>query len=146
MVVRVFDEERANACDSLLTKLIQDERQYDNSIDKNFIVKDYFKNVIKNQDNILLCYEEYKILKGYIYLKLTTADNKKGYLIDGLYVEETYRDNGIASKLIESALDMLKDNNVDFIDINVLAQNQKAINLYKKFGFSEFKINYRKNL
>ena len=100
MVVRVFDEERANICDSLLTKLIQDERQYNSSIDKNFIVKDYFKNVIKNKDNILLCYEDEKIIKGYIYLKLITSDNMRGYLIDGLYVEEDYRNNGIATKLI----------------------------------------------
>ena len=58
MIIRVLDEERANACDILLTKLIQDERKYDNSINENFVVKDYFKNVIKDENNILLCYEE----------------------------------------------------------------------------------------
>lgn len=144
MIDRVFDEERANACDILLTKLIQDERKYDNLIDKDFIVKDYFKNIVKNEDNILFCYEENNTIKGYIYLKFVNNDEKKGYLIDGLYVEEEYRKNGIASKLIEHALTVIK--NIDFIDINVMAHNIDAINLYKKFGFNEFKISLRKNI
>ena len=146
MVYRVFDEERASICDNLLTELIQDERQYDNSINKDFVVKDYFKNILKNKDNILLCYEEDNTIKGYIYLKQVVNDNSKCYLIDGLYVDTKYRNNGIASELIESALNELKDKNADFIDINVLSQNKSAINLYKKFGFNEFKIKYRKEL
>ena len=57
MIIRVFDDKRAEVCDGLLTKLIQDERQYNKFIDEKFIVKDYFKNVIKDDNNILLCYE-----------------------------------------------------------------------------------------
>lgn len=146
MVIRVLNEERANMCDELLTKLIQDEKQYDNSIDDNYIVKDYFKNVIKNEDNILLCYEENEIIKGYIYLKLIDNDNQKCYLIDGLYVDNEYRNNGIATKLIENALNEIKNTNVDVVDINVMAHNNVAINLYKHFGFNEFRINLRKNI
>lgn len=144
MIIRVLDEERASTCDILLTKLIQDERQYDNSIDKDFVVNNYFKNIIKNENNILLCYEEDNIIKGYIYLKPVNNDNQNGYLIDGLYVDIAYRNNGIATKLIDSALTIIKD--VDFIDINVMSQNIDAINLYKKFGFNEFKISLRKNI
>ena len=146
MIIRVFDEERANICDNLLTKLIQDERQYDNSIDDSFVVKDYFKNVIKNKNNILLCYEEDTIIKGYIFFKIINTNNNNGYLIDGLYVIEEYRNNGIATKLLESGLNILNDTNVKFIDINVLSNNKSAINLYKKFGFNEFKISFRKDL
>ena len=146
MIIRVIDEKRANDCDNLLTKLIQDEKQYDTYIDENFIVKDYFNNVIKNDDNILLCYEENKKIKGYIYLKPIDDENKKGYLIDGLYVDTEYRNKGIATKLIESALDIIKKSDAEFIDINVMAGNKKAINLYKHFGFDVFKINFRKSL
>ena len=144
MIIRVLDEERASTCDMLLTKLIQDEIQYDNSIDKDFVVNNYFKNTIKNENNILLCYEEDNIIKGYIYLKPVNNDNQNGYLIDGLYVDIAYRNNGIATKLIDNALTIIKD--VDFIDINVMSQNIDAINLYKKFGFNEFKISLRKNI
>ena len=77
-------------------------------------------------------------------MKPVNSDNARGYLIDGLYVEEEYRKNGIATKLIENALTIVKD--VDFIDINVMAHNKDAINLYKKFGFNEFKISLRNRI
>ena len=146
MIVRVLDVERANICDNLLTKLIQDERQYNNSIDKDFVVKNYFQNVIKNENNILLCYEEDVMIKGYIFLKSIEDNNRKGYLIDGLYVNERDRNKGIATKLIESALNMIKDKNVYFVDINVMVNNSVAINLYKSFGFNEFEVTFRKDI
>ena len=47
MIKQVFDEEEANYCDKLLTKLIREESLHDNVIFIDFIVNDYFKNVIK---------------------------------------------------------------------------------------------------
>ena len=144
MIVRVYDEKRADKCDTLLTRLIQDERQYDDSIDLKFVVKDYFKNVIKDINNILLCYEENSILMGYIFLKPIVNDNKKGYIIDGLYVESEYRNKGIATKLIKEGISLIDD--ALFVDINVMANNMKALKLYKSLGFNEFKITLRKDL
>ena len=66
---------------------------YDNVIFIDFIVNDYFKNEIKNKNNILLIYEEKGIIAGYIYLKAIKDEEQIGYLIDGLYVEEKYRKN-----------------------------------------------------
>lgn len=146
MILRVSEPKKADICDNLLTKLIQDERKYDPLIDKNFIVKDYYKNVIKNNDNILLCYEDNNIIKGYIYLKPITSDDNKGYLIDALYVLEEYRNKGIASSLIKEAIKIVEKSNIKFIDINVLANNKIAHNLYNSLGFNDFKINLRKNI
>ena len=67
-------------------------------------------------------------------------------MIDGLYVDIKYRNNGIATKLIENALNVIKDINVAVVDINVMANNNVAINLYKHFGFNEFRIGLRKNV
>ena len=144
MINRVYDEEKARACDDLLTKLIQDERNYDNSIEKDFVVKDYFKNVIKNKNNILLCFEEDNIIKGYVYIKPINVNNRKGYLIDGLYVEKDYRNNKIATKLIDEAIKIIENTDAKFIDINVLANNEIARKLYKHLNFNEFKISMRK--
>ncbi|MGN1379140.1 MAG: GNAT family N-acetyltransferase [Bacilli bacterium] len=146
MIIRVLDENRANICDNLLTKLIQDERKYDSSIEKNFVVKNYFINIIKKKSNILLCYEENNIIKGYIYLKPVKSNDLKGYLIDGIYVDIAYRNKGIATKLITEAIKIIKKTKTDFIDINVLANNKIACKLYKSFGFNEFKINLRKSI
>ena len=144
MIHRVLEETDANYCDALLTKLIQEEHLYDSSIDTNFEVKNYFKNIIKKRDNILLCYKEDNNIIGYIYLKPTSNDTQKGYLIDGLYVEKDYRNKGIGKELVKEALNSI-NNTYDYIDINVLYANTIAVKLYKSLEFKEFKITMRNN-
>lgn len=146
MIKRVLNEEEANSCDKLLTKLIREESLYDNVIFIDFIVNDYFKNVIKNKNNILLVYEENGIIEGYIYLKAIKDEEQIGYLIDGLYVEEEYRNQKIATKLLEYSLSILSEKKISFVDINVLSKNTIAKKLYKKIGFEEYKIQMRKRI
>ena len=146
MIKQVLNEEEANYCDKLLTKLIREESLYDNVIFIDFIVNDYFKNEIKNKNNILLVYEENGIIEGYIYLKAIKDEEQIGYLIDGLYVEEEYRNQKIATKLLEYSLSILSEKKISFIDINVLSKNTIAKKLYKKIGFEEYKIQMRKRI
>jgi ribosomal protein S18 acetylase RimI-like enzyme len=128
MIIKVDNVLDCNICDKFLTLLIQDERQYDKSIDENFVVKDYFINMI-NDKNILLLYKDNNIPLGYIFAKY--IDN--AYLIDGLYVDINYRNRGIASKLLYEIINYI--NNYD-IYINVIKDNIIAFNLYKSIGFS----------
>jgi ribosomal protein S18 acetylase RimI-like enzyme len=128
MIFKVDNVLDCNICDKFLTLLIQDERQYDKSIDENFVVKDYFINMI-NDNNILLLYKDNNIPLGYIFAKY--IDNS--YLIDGLYVDINYRNRGIASKLLYEIINYI--NNYD-IYINVIKDNIIAFNLYKSIGFS----------
>lgn len=144
MIIRIIEEKDAKVCDELLTKLIRDESKYDKLISKEFKVQDYFKNVIKDSNNILLGYIIDNQIIGYTYLKYLANDNKKGYLIDGLYILENYRGQGYAKKLLKYALNLLENKSLDFIDINVLGANEKARNLYKLLGFKDFKITMRK--
>ena len=146
MLIRISDEINANECDELLTKLIQDEKQYNAFINENFIVKDYFKNVVKDEQNILLGYKENKEIVGYIYFKFVKDEEAFGYLIDGLYVEEEYRNKGIAKSLIEEGLRIIKEKDIDFIDINVMSKNETAVYLYKSFGFEILCFKMRKTI
>lgn len=143
MIKRIIDEINANACDKLLTMLIQDERQYDNTLDENFVVKDYFKKVIKDNNNLLYGYFVDNKIIGYIFFK-HTKDMGNVYLVDGMFVKEEYRRKGIAKSLIKFGMDELKNRNIDYIDINVMANNYIAFNLYKSLGFKEFRIGLRK--
>lgn len=145
MIKRIIDDKDAITCDELLTKLIRDESKFDKLVSKDFKVQAYFKNVIKNSKNILLGYIIDNQIIGYTYLKYIVEDNNKGYLIDGLYIEEAYRCKGYAKELLEYALNLLDKENHDFIDINVLYANEKARNLYKSLGFQDFKIIMRKS-
>lgn len=123
--------------DNLLTKLVDDERRnYDSSIEEGFVVKDYYKNFIgQNNHKIYLC-EINSVVVGYIYLII---GNKNEAKIDALYVLEEYRNMKIASKLLDLAMLYFKEHNVNSIEIGVLSKNIAAKKLYMKYGFSTFK-------
>ena len=61
--------------------------------------------------------------------------------INYIYVKDDYRRFGIASKLMKYMIQ--KCSNLENITLEVRESNYSAINLYKKFGFSECTI--RKN-
>lgn len=146
MIVQVKDDNLAEKCDELLTKLIEDERKYNNKINEFFIVVDYFKNVINDDNNILLCYKIDENVVGYIFLKYINNIDGVGYLIDGLFVEEAYRNKGIAKSLISEGLKRIDSIKKDFIEIKVMANNKIAMKLYESFGFEIFSIKLRKKL
>lgn len=146
MIIQVKDDNLAEKCDELLTKLIEDERKYDNKINEFFIVVDYFKNVINDDNNILLCYKIDENVVGYIFFKYINNIDGVGYLIDGLFVEEAYRNKGIAKSLISEGLKRIDSIKKDFIEIKVMANNKIAMKLYESFGFEIFSIKLRKKI
>ena len=130
MIIKVNSNDDCKICDNFLTLLIQDERKYDTTIDENFVVKDYFINMINNQ-NILLLYKNENKPIGYIFAK--KIDDK--YLIDGLYIDINFRNKGIATKLIKVIIKEIYSFGDYEIFINVLKENKLAVNLYKNIGF-----------
>ena len=132
MIIRVENVDDCKTCDEFLTLLIHDEKQYDETIDENFIVKDYFVNVIKNKDNILFLYKEDNNSIGYVFAK--RVDD--GYLLDGLYVLENFRNKGIARKLLNEIIKEINLLGEYKIFIKVLKENIIAYNLYKSLGFT----------
>ena len=131
MIIKVNNINDCNICDEFLTLLIQDERKYDNTIDENFVVSNYFINMINGQ-NILLLYKKENKPIGYIFAK--KIDDK--YLIDGLYVDVNFRNKGIATKLIKEIIREIYLLGDYEIFINVLKKNKVAVNLYNKLGFN----------
>lgn len=60
--------------------------------------------------------------------------------IDNIEVEESYRGNGIGTKLMSYLVSVAIENRVINITLEVRKSNNIAINLYKKFGFREVAI------
>ena len=130
MITKVNNIDECKICDNFLTLLIQDERKYDNTIDENFVVSNYFINMIKG-GNILLLYKNENKPIGYIFAKKI---NDK-YLIDGLYIDINFRNKGIATKLIKEIIREIYLLGNYEIFINTLKKNKIAVNLYKNNGF-----------
>ena len=52
-------------------------------------------------------------------------------------VKKEYWNMGIASMMMEEALEMIKETSLKVLDLEVKEDNLSAINLYKKFNFQE---------
>lgn len=137
----VITNEDANKCDKLLNKLVLDERKYDNSISEDAKILNYFKYMIRQKYNFLLGYYIDNNIVGYTFIK---GIDKETALLDGLYVEEEYRNKGIATELITTAFEICKNNKIKFLDVNVMYQNKEAQSFYNKLGFVNLRIGLRK--
>ena len=146
MIEKIKTRELADKCDELLTKLILDERNYDESIDSDCEIKNYFNNYVNDEDKILLGYLVNDSLVGYIYAYETVSNNVKGLFIDGLYVESEYRNQGIAKQLINEVVLEAEKREVKFIDIKVMNNNEIAKKLYNSLDFNVFKVMMRKEM
>ncbi len=132
MIFRNANNNDANKLDELLTKLIEDECQYDKNC-KAIKVKDFYIHYILDPTKYFyLCEDDNKIV-GYIYAIIENNNIK----IDALYVEEDKRRLGIASKLINNVINYAHEKKFNKVVINVLSNNIKAKNLYYKY----FKLN-----
>ncbi|KTW31052.1 peptide alpha-N-acetyltransferase MAK3 [Pneumocystis jirovecii RU7] len=84
-----------------------------------------------------LCFlaKENDIIVGTIICKL---ENHKKYLrgyIAMLAVKKEYRKRGIASKMVEKILSIMKEKNTDEVILETEVTNKEAIILYENFGF-----------
>ena len=139
-VTNVVDADR---CDELLTKLIQDERQYNDTIDDNYIVTNHFNQMLDDENIIILAYYINKIIVGYILIRKMSNNT---CLLDGLYVEKEYRNKGIGKSLLKEAISRIKNMNVKYVDINVMYNNIIAKHIYEKLGFVGYEIKMRKSI
>lgn len=56
-------------------------------------------------------------------------------MISDLYVSPEYRRRGIAGELIETCLRQLRDAGATHVRLQVLARNEAATSLYRRYGF-----------
>ncbi len=53
----------------------------------------------------------------------------------GISVVKSHWGQGIGSALLAQTIDYARQNGIEIIDLNVRSDNERAIHLYKKFGF-----------
>ena len=78
------------------------------------------------------------------YLVSLIRKNSKQLRMYSLAVNEDFRGQGIAQKLIDYIKQVARDNGYVFVTLEVREHNQLAIELYKKNGFVQiaFRLNY----
>jgi ribosomal protein S18 acetylase RimI-like enzyme len=70
---------------------------------------------------------------------------KLGYIED-LYVKKEFRGQGIGSALTRETVAWFRGKGIKYLSLNVLAKNQAAQAIYRKWGFFPLAVEMRKNL
>ena len=88
------------------------------------------------KDNVPKQLNNYKLINidGNIVGCILVENKDDGVIIDELYIEEKYRNNGIGTDLINN---VISNNNIVYLWVYKL--NVKAIKLYKRLGFKIIK-------
>ena len=139
-MIREALEKDLIAVDNLLTLLIQDERIYNKNINPDFKVDGWYQKYINDDNRVILVYEMDSKIVGYLYgyIEVTPVNIRNEAFLDALYVEESFRKNGIATELINDFINWVKMKDAISIEVGVLLRNNKAINLYLKNKFKRY--------
>ena len=118
-----------------MSKLIPDFiKEGDQSIE-------FLEKSISNNESDILVYENDGIIVGFILLQAKVRPDfdfmlpgKFCYIMD-IIVTGKERNKGFGTALMNSAKDWAKEQDCNFINLDVLANNHGAIALYEKLGF-----------
>ena len=102
---------------------------------------EFIENIIAKDDSDILVYEYNRNIVGLILLQAKTRPDfdfiipgKYCYIMD-IIVTEKHRGKGFGTALMNSAKDWAKEQNCNFVNLDVLVNNSAAIRLYNKLGF-----------
>ena len=149
-IIKKADLTDAKEINNMLTFLIQDERKnYDNNINENYKVRNFYEQYIENENMCILVAKENEVILGYVYGFIQdngSLYNNKVTKLDALFVKEQYRGNGIARNLMKEFINWAEEKGVAYVELSVCKDNSNAISLYENEGFCIDKIILRKEL
>jgi ribosomal protein S18 acetylase RimI-like enzyme len=137
-----------------MKKLLQEYSNYHKNIfkqiDPSFAIfetgyqkKDFEKMLNKKRKMFLAACDGDKIV-GFILAKIIEVKGdktkfKQGYLSE-IFVTEKYRGKGVSELMWQEVLKWFKKEKVKFIQLSVLANNEKPQQIYKKWGFKSLSL------
>jgi len=112
--------------------------------------KAYYQEILDNNDSIFILAEHKAEIVGYVLGTRKDANDfpilqKINYAqVNELAVKSNYRQQGIATKLMDEFEILAKEKGVSEIELNVWSFNQAAISFYEKKGYTSFRQAMRK--
>ncbi|OAN62531.1 GCN5 family acetyltransferase [Balneola sp. EhC07] len=103
---------------------------------------EYCKQILSKEDQtaFLIKQKDEYIAFAYLSLRNDFVEGATSYPIaylEGIYVKESYRNTGLASKLIQRAEQWAKESGSSQLASDVEIDNEQSIQFHKKSGFLE---------
>ena len=131
-------EDAENVIDYI--KIVSDETNFliSDSSERNFTVrkeKEFLQNMQSSIIEKMFLYEIENKIVGLCSIEGINKIRIKHRVDLSITVLKNYWGNKIGEKLIDYAIDYCKSNSIKKIELTVRIDNERAIKLYKKFGF-----------
>uniref|UniRef100_A0A0N4ZDV4 N-acetyltransferase domain-containing protein n=1 Tax=Parastrongyloides trichosuri TaxID=131310 RepID=A0A0N4ZDV4_PARTI len=122
----------SNITEDILTQVQEIVSKY---LSEPYSIYTYRYFLVKWPALCIVCMKESKLI-GAIICKEDNIDNgrKEGY-IGMIAVDPLYRGKGIGSKLVEKAIERMKESGCDEVTLETEVTNEGALALYSRFGF-----------
>lgn len=152
MIIRKVKIDDYDEIVNLYRQLYDAEKIFDNNLIDNYQVDEKeerkIKKRIKSRKEIFLVAEINNKIVGLIdgYIIESNYNKEKASYLDHLCVDENHRNKEIATKLINEFSNISTKKGAKYIKLNAFENNIKAVNLYKKCGFTEYSIYYMKKI
>lgn len=109
----------------------------DNHLTENILLAEY-----NNPDSVFYMVRQEQKAIGYLKLNYgpaqTELQDSKGLEIERIYVLAAYQGLKIGHLLLQLAITLAQERQLNYIWLGVWDQNEKAIGFYKKYGFIPF--------
>lgn len=147
MTIQKYTENEREKILILKKLLIEERKTLWNSYTNDFHQKKVDIAPAISTDDIIFCAIEADSVVAFIS---GTVETRTGYvytqlgIIDELFVEKAYRQNGIASLLLKAITKEFQKRGVDHLIVKTDAENIHAQQTYEKNGFAKTTIEYTK--
>lgn len=144
-IYKEYNLEYIKMCDQLFINFLLSEKKYDFNIKILDNYESFKKDILDKNAFINVMVEEGKVI-AFIYLCIVESRKQEDKIgkICFVYVEEKYRSKGVATKLVESSIDLFRKQGISIIEVKSFVENKEANSLYKKFNFKPLWQSYRK--
>lgn len=111
-------------------------------VDGNPLPREFFNKILNDENSFNYVYEEDNNIYGVLLAMkeenkvLPIAKKRITYFIEDIVVDKNYRRKGIGKQLYYFLKEKAMEDNVDSIELNVWAFNEKAIKFYEALGMS----------
>jgi ribosomal protein S18 acetylase RimI-like enzyme len=132
-----------------LAKLFADYRAFygqDFDLEKS---RSFLQQRQERKDSVIFIAVESDTILGFsqLYPSFTTIGVQEIWILNDLFINPKYRQNGVAKMLIEHILHYSKDTSRKKVILSTAYSNDKAQRLYEKSGFTKTKFyNYEKHI
>lgn len=125
---------------SFLNKIIPGRRIKSEEVER---IAQIFSQALRSGEGQIFIAKDQKDYVGYCYVVRKFYPIEEPQIcgcINGVYVKEIYRGQGIAKKLVEKSFDWLREHHVTYVELNHMINEEGTTAFWKKLGFEPIQL------